>query len=132
MLDKTKKMLITNYVLLGVEPEKAYLVVGLNEEEIEEARKDAPLQKEIEIAIIKEEIDLLDVHRKAAILAAANGSASAIQWRIEKRFPEKYGNAKGNNNEEKPLNININLMPKEDLEKADNIEVNHGGGDSNK
>jgi len=86
--------MILNYINLGMEINKAYILSEITKEDIEELDKDEDFQKDIEVTEIILEKDLLERHNTAMEIAVNKGNANAVQWKLEKINPDRWGTKK--------------------------------------
>jgi hypothetical protein len=123
----TKKEAVLRLVPLGIDVEDAYIYAECTEEDIEALKIDKGFLRDLEIYRIIEEKRLLQLHKKAMIIAAEKGNTQGIQWKLSKLKPVKWGDGKkiddGNTT---PLKISIVPFTKEDMVKDDDIDLPNG------
>jgi len=88
---KERKEHILRLIKLGMELYKASLVAGCSEEEIEQLENDKVFKLKIEAYKAISEKELLDRLEDAMDIAVDRGNSSAIQWKLERLNPKKWG-----------------------------------------
>lgn len=88
----SKKENILRCVKLGMHFYQAALVAECSEEEIEEIERDELFKRKVSSHHAFEEYRLLQKHNTAIEEAVLRGNAAAIQWKLERLNPERWGN----------------------------------------
>ena len=86
-----KKEHILRCVRLGMELFQAELVAECTTKEIETIDKDKKFLERVNQYYAIEEYDLLVKHNNAMALAAVTGKTGAIQWKLERINPGRWG-----------------------------------------
>ena len=94
-----KKEHILRLIKLGMELYRAELITECTEEEIDDIERDKTFSRRIEIHEAICEKELLEKLEDAIDIAADKGKSSAIQWKLERINPRRWGNkeAEGRN-----------------------------------
>lgn len=91
---ETKKFLVLNYIQLGMDIDRAYILAELTQQEIESFEKDTTFQKEVDTTTAILEKNLLERHKDAIEIAILKGNSKPIEWMLGKISPEKWGDKK--------------------------------------
>ena len=87
-----KKGLMLECVKLGMDFFSSAILAECTDEEIEVLEEDAAFTRRIRIQEVFEEKRLLEKHNTAIEEAVIKGSAAAVQWKLEKINPGRWGN----------------------------------------
>lgn len=86
-----KKTMVLNYIELGMEKDRAYILVRLTAQEMEELDNQLDFQQEIELVEIRKEQELLEKLKAAQEAAASKGNTKPIEWMLERLNPDRWG-----------------------------------------
>jgi len=113
-----KKEHILRCVKLGMDVFQAQLIAECSIKEIEKLDEDKDFQDAIELHNAISELELLEQHEAAILLQAERGTTSAIQWKLERINPKRWGK-----DEKKgidfPKNLHISLGGVDPSERKD-------------
>lgn len=85
------KAMVLNFIQLGMEPERAFILAELPQDVIEQLELDEDFQKEIDTTQLLLEKELLDRHRRAVEIAILKGNTKPIEWMLGKINPDRWG-----------------------------------------
>lgn len=105
-----KKEHVLRCVRLGMELFRAQLVAECTPEEIERMESDPSFLAKVEQQYAVEEYDLLKKHSTAMEIAIAAGKTAAIQWKLGKLNPIRWGNDEGQVLPPDLPNLRVNLV----------------------
>ncbi len=112
---ENKKDHILRCIKLGLDLYQAEILSECTVEEIDKLDDDEHFQLLVQQEAILEEYELLEKHKTAMDLASSRGNTSAIQWKLEKLNPKKWGNDKEEEENKSPYGdekLEINLVGK--------------------
>ena len=93
---RDKEESVLEFIRLGMDFVKACLASGLTEEEQEFLEDDESFQRKLLVEDACFEKTLLERHETASILAEKKGSTHAIEWKLAKLNPSRFGNKETN------------------------------------
>ena len=108
---KSKKEQILRLIKLGMELYRAELILGCTEDEIKELEKDLNFNQRIKEHDAIAEKELLDRLEDAIDVGVDKGKSSAIQWKLERINPKRWGSKEMDNNF--IPNISVELVGKD-------------------
>jgi len=94
MTFQAKKEQIFRFFRLGIEIYQAEILAGCSVEEIELLDNDEHFKLQLQEEEILEEYELLEKHQDGMNIALKRGNTSAVQWKLEKLNPNKWGSQK--------------------------------------
>jgi hypothetical protein len=86
-----KRDLVLNCISSGLSIERAFVYAQCTPEEIEELESDKEFLSVASFQDVNMELELLNLHTKAMEESARRGNASAVQWRLERLYPSRWG-----------------------------------------
>ena len=104
-----KKEHILRCTRLGMDFFSAALIAECTEKELNVLDNDESFQRRLLIEHAIEEERLLEKHNSAMTLAADRGSATSIQWKLERLNPRRWGSKETGKIQVEP-NMTINLI----------------------
>ena len=110
-----KKEHILRCIKLGLDLYQAEILSECTVEEIETLDKDKHFQLLVRQEAILEEYELLEKHKRVIDDAVLRGNASALQWKLEKINPKRWGKEKESEEDKSPFSdekLEINLVGK--------------------
>ncbi len=116
---ESKKEHILRLIKLGMELYRAELITECTEEEIDNIEKDEKFNRKAEIYDAISEKELLDKLEKAIDIAVDKGKSSAIQWKLERLNPGRWGNKEAEKRNIDLKNLSISLVGKDTNDKND-------------
>lgn len=129
--DKRKEQII-RCVKLGMDLKTAMYTVACTEEEMEQLTNDESFLHRVEVTKAILEMNLLEDHHDAMQLQLAEGKTTAVQWKLERLNPNKWGKTTADNNPDNTPKIVIVEIPgleeymKSDLEEELDEEEKSG------
>ena len=110
---RNKKEHVLRCIRLGMDLYQAEILAECTVEEIEYLDKDEDFQLLVKQEAILEEYQLLEKHEIAMEIALSRGNTMAIQWKLEKLNPKKWGKEKEDESKKSPFEdeqLEINLV----------------------
>jgi hypothetical protein len=86
-----KKDLILNSLSSGIPLERGFILAQCTPQEIDELQEDVEFQSMAQYTEVEREMELLGLHTSAMEEAARKGNATAIQWKLERLYPDRWG-----------------------------------------
>lgn len=119
MVTQTQKDTVYNALLVGMDPNDAYVLAGLSPEQMEWTEKDDDWQAWIATQRRSHEFSLLNRLNEIVEKQAMVGKADAVTWSLEHMYPRYSGKPQGDG---KPININfVGADPKD----IDTVEIHN-------
>jgi hypothetical protein len=91
---------------------QAELVAECSLEEIDEIESDPDFLREIKLHHAISEMELLEKHEEAMELQVEQGKTSAVQWKLERVNPRRWGKDDSKDMSPDLSNLNVNLKGK--------------------
>lgn len=96
-------------VKLGMHWYRAAMVAECTEEEMEALEQSPEFQKKVNAREAIQEMQLLEKHKSAMDEAAIRGSAGAIQWKLERINPSRWGKTQKDDESDAPKVVIVEI-----------------------
>jgi len=136
-----RKEQIIRCVKLGMDLQSAMYTVACNDQEMETLEKDEEFMRRVDITKSILEMNLIERHDSAMDIQLAQGKTGAVQWKLERINPSKWGKVPGELNSNAPAVLIVeipglnnplnqedhigNALPKEDSETLEDEDANN-------